>query len=299
MKQFQLSPARQRHTWRSSSIGKRKNIAWFFLLPSLVGTAIFIVIPFGDVLRRSFMEAYSGKFAGVENYKTVFTNEAFGLAMKNTMRFLLVCIPVLLAVSLLMSIIINKMRKSKRIFQAVFLIPMAVPAASVVLFWKLAFDYNGYLNGIVKMFSGEAVDWMHQATAFSVLVFCYIWKNLGYFIVLWLAGLNAIPKTYYEAATVDGAGGWKCFLYITIPQIIPTFFMVTILAFVNSFKVFREAYLISGDYPHESIYLMQHLFNNWFVNMDVQKMSAAAVVLAFGISIFIGVLLKIIREKEV
>lgn len=218
------------------------------------------------------------------------------MAMKNTLRFLGICIPLLLICSLLLSLAVEHMGSTKRMFQAAFLIPMAVPAASVVLFWRLVFDRSGYLNGICAMFGARPVDWMNQGTAFGVLVFCYLWKNIGYFVVLWLAGLGAIPKSYYEAAKVDGAGSWKCFRYITVPQLIPTLFMVTILAFVNSFKVFREAYLIAGDYPHESIYLLQHLFNNWFANLDVQKMSTAAVLLALGIGLLICVLLVLERK---
>lgn len=293
----QLSPTKLKPIWRSRGKGsKRRSSAWLFLLPSLLGTGIFILIPFADVIRRSFTEAFSGKFAGIRNYQEVFSNEAFSLAMKNTLRFLGICIPLLLICSLLLSLAVEHMGSTKRMFQAAFLIPMAVPAASVVLFWRLVFDRSGYLNGICAMFGARPVDWMNQGTAFGVLVFCYLWKNIGYFVVLWLAGLGAIPKSYYEAAKVDGAGSWKCFRYITVPQLIPTLFMVAILAFVNSFKVFREAYLIAGDYPHESIYLLQHLFNNWFANLDVQKMSTAAVLLALGIGLLICVLLALERK---
>ncbi len=248
------------------------------------------------MVRRSFTEAFSGAFVGIENYKTVFANEAFTLAMKNTLRFLFICIPLLLVSSLVLSLAVGRMGRAKRVFQASFLIPMAVPVVSVVLFWQLVFDRGGYLNQILSVFGAQPIDWMNEDTAFGVLVFCYLWKNIGYFVVLWLAGLGAIPKSYYEAARVDGANGWKCFRYITLPQLVPTLFMVTILAFVNSFKVFREAYLIAGDYPHESIYLLQHLFNNWFASLDVQKMSTAAVVLAVVISALICVLLLLERK---
>jgi len=283
---------------QSRACSSRKSVPWLFLLPSLLGTAVFIIIPFLDVVCRSFMEAYSGKFAGLENYRTIFLNKAFHLALKNTIRFEVICIPLLLALSLVMSLAINRIGKVKRIFTAMFLIPMAVPVASVVIFWRIVFDYNGYLNEILSMFNVSSIDWMNENTAFGVLVFCYIWKNMGYFIVLWLAGLNSIPISYYEAAMVDGAGGLKCFTHITIPLLMPTLFMVTILAFVNSFKVFREAYLISGDYPHESIYMLQHLLNNWFASMDIQKMSAAAVTMALGISLFIGFFLSITKDRK-
>ena len=131
------------------------------------------------------------------------------------------------------------------------------------------------------------VDWMNGATAFYVLVFSYLWKNIGYDIILWLAGLNGISPALYEAARVDGAGRWQCFRYITLPELRPTVFLIGVLSFVNTFKVFREAYLIAGDYPDSSIYMLQHLFNNWFVSLDIQKMSAAAVLTALVITTFL------------
>ena len=118
-----------------------------------------------------------------------------------------------------------------------------------------------------------------EDSAFWVLVGCYIWKNLGYDMILWLAGLGAVPEEQYEAARVQGAGEWACFRYITLPQLKETVFVTVLLSFVNAFRVFREAYLLAGDYPHESIYMLQHLFNNWFVSLDIQKMTAAAVML--------------------
>lgn len=156
---------------------------------------------------------------------------------------------------------------------------MAIPAASVVIFFKLVFDEKGWLGRLTGALGMEAVDWLASDWAFLVLVACYIWKNLGYDIILWLAGLGAIPGEQYEAARVQGAGEWACFWYITLPQLKETVFVTGLLSFVNAFRVFREAYLLAGDYPHESIYMLQHLFNNWFVNLDIQKMTAAAVML--------------------
>ncbi|BCK00956.1 hypothetical protein bsdcttw_39960 [Anaerocolumna chitinilytica] len=128
---------------------------------------------------------------------------------------------------------------------------------------------------------------MNTDKAFYVLVFSYLWKNTGYDMVLWLSGLNGINPSLYEAADADGAGAWQKFRYITFPLLTPSLFMIGILSFINSFKVYREAYLISGNYPHESIYLLQHLFNNWFTSLDIQKMSAAAVLYVL---FFVGLL---------
>lgn len=148
---------------------------------------------------------------------------------------------------------------------------------------------QGLLNGVLAGFHIQGQDWMNSKYAFWVLVFSYLWKNLGYNVVLWIAGLSGISQNIYEAARVDGAGGWKCFVSITLPNLLPSLYTISVLSFLNSFKVFREAYLIAGDYPQESMYLMQHLFNNWFRNLDLDKMAAAAVI--NGVMLFILIML--------
>lgn len=226
------------------------------------------------------MQAVGGRFVGLENYKNVLENTAFRLAAGNTVRFLAVCLPLLLGLSLLFGILLLQAGKRSSLLKSGFLLPMAVPAGSVVLFWQLFFDKNGILNEALQHFGGKGVDYMNTPKAFGVLVAVYLWKNLGYDMILWLSGLMGIPDSLYEAAKMDGAGGWKCFLHITCPLLLPTAFLTGILSLVNAFKVFREAWMIAGNYPHDSIYMLQNLFNNWFLKLDMQKMTAAAVMLA-------------------
>lgn len=252
---------------------------YLFLLPSLVGTGGFVLIPFLDVVRRSFLKAAGRGFVGLDNYRLVFGNEAFRLAVGNTVRFLAVCLPALMGLSLFLSVLICRLKHVQKWIKTGFLLPMAVPAASVAVFFQMAFDKQGWMNEVIRYFGGAGRDWLREGTAFWVLTACYIWKNLGYDIILWLAGLSGIPKEQYEAAKVQGAGEWACFRYITLPQLKETAFVTGVLSFVNALRVFREAYLLAGDYPHKSIYMLQHLFNNWFVSLDIQKMTAAAVML--------------------
>ena len=258
---------------------KRQMRGYLFLIRILTGTGGFVLLPFLDVVRRSFLQAVGNGFVGVENYRVVLANGAFMLAVGNTVRFMLACLPLLMLLSLFLAVLVRKAAKIQRWVKTGFLLPMAIPAASVAVFFKLAFDEKGWLGRLTGASGMEAVDWLASDWAFLVLVACYIWKNLGYDIILWLAGLGAIPGEQYEAARVQGAGEWACFWYITLPQLKETVFVTGLLSFVNAFRVFREAYLLAGDYPHESIYMLQHLFNNWFVNLDIQKMTAAAVML--------------------
>lgn len=224
---------------------------------------------------------------GFDNYREVLNNKAFGEALFHTLRFLLVCIPLLLAMSFVLAVILYGMKRAGRVLETGFLLPMAIPVASVVVFWRLLFDKNGMVNDALALIRVGGKDWMNTDAAFWILVASYLWKNMGYDIVLWIAALSGIPKEQYEAAEVSGASKLQCFWYITVPQMKSGVFLIGVLSFVNAFRVFREAYLIAGDYPHNSIYMLQHVFNNWFTKLDIQKMSAAAVLVALGVSLLL------------
>ena len=267
---------------------KKKNLLpWILLAPSLLGVGIFILIPFIDVFRRSFQKAVGTGFVGLENYRTVIDNQAFRLAAGNTGRFLFVCLPLLLVLSLFVALLLERLGRKGNLLKSGFLLPMAVPAASVVLFWQLFFDREGILNHILEIFHIQGPDYMNSSGAFGVLVAVYIWKNLGYDMILWLSGLLGIPESLYEAARIDGAGEVQCFWFITRPLLVQTAFLTGTLSLVNAFKVFREAWMIAGNYPHDSIYMLQNLFNNWFTKLDMQKMTAGAVMLAAVLGIFL------------
>ena len=269
---------------------------YLFLLPSLIGTGGFVLIPFLDVVRRSFLQAVGNGFVGLENYRMVLGNSAFRLAVGNTARFMLICLPLLMLLSLFLAVLVREATRFQRWVKTGALLPMAIPAASVVVFFRLVFDEKGWLGRLAEAAGMEGQDWLASDSAFWILIVCYIWKNLGYDMILWLAGLGVIPKEQYEAAKTAGASGFQCLLYITFPQIKPGAAMIGMLSFVNAFRVFREAYLIAGEYPHESIYMLQHLFNNWFTKLDIQKMGAAAVMLAAAVGALI--LFAITRQED-
>lgn len=254
--------------------------AFAFLLPSVGGVLIFVLIPFADAVRRSFFDAMGRNFKGFENYASVFANEAFQLAAKNTARFLCTCIPLLLAVSLVIALFVRAVRPKGRVYKTTYLIPMAVPVASIVLLWQTLFHDQGLVNAVLSALGMEPVSFMETGAAFWVLVGTYLWKNSGYHMILWLSGLDGISESLYEAARVDGAGPIQCFLHITLPELLPVLFLSAVLGLVNAFKVFREAYLVAGAYPDDSIYQLQHLFNNWFAELDVGRLCAGAVVVA-------------------
>ncbi len=270
---------RARSSWRS----KRRLSFLLFLLPSLSGVTVFVLLPFLDVVKRSMQTAVTGMFTGVKNYGVIFHNQAFLLAVGNTLRFTLVCIPLLVLLGLLIAFPLSGFR-SAGLLKSVYLFPLAMPTATVVLVWKMVFYRQGFLNlaltrlgELTGLWGAVRVDYLSTGASFWVLVASYLWKNTGYTVVLWLAGILSIPREYIEAAKVDGAGRWKCIRYIMLPNLKGSFYTIVVLSFLNSFKIYREAYLVAGSYPQEDIYLLQHLFNNWFVNMEFDKMAAAAV----------------------
>ena len=290
---------------------RNKNIAClYFLLPSFLGVIVFVLAPFADVCRRSLTTAVTGEFRGIDNYKQAFENKAFWLAAGNTAKFVLVCLPLLIGLGLIIACFLSRFTRI-HFLKSAFLFPMAVPAATVVLVWKLIFDRQGFLNlfltrlgeaaysaGVLQSAPVFDIDYMGTGAAFWVLVFSYIWKNLGYTAVLWLTGILSISTQIREAARVDGAGEFTCFVKIIMPNLKPVLYTITVLSFLNTFKAFREAYLVAGSYPDESMYLLQHLFNNWFTNLDFDKMAAAAVILGFILFAAILLLQKLWDEGE-
>ncbi len=268
---------------------------FLFLAPSLLGVILFVLLPFLDVFKRSFTTAVTGQFRGLSNYKIIFANQAFGLAVKNTLRFTAVCIPLLVVTGFVIAFFLSRL-KMAGVIKSLYLFPLAIPTATIVLVWKMVFYERGFLNLLLSkigewtgFFSEIQIDYLGTGAAFWVLVCSYIWKNTGYTVVLWLAGISGIPIELLEAARVDGAGGFQRIWYIILPNLKGTLYTIVILSFLNSFKIYREAYLVAGAYPHKSIYLLQHLFNNWFVNLEFDKMAAAAV--CTGGFLFIVILL--------
>lgn len=280
------------------NIWKKTITPWLFLMPSLLMVSIFILLPFADVIRRSFFSAMGGQFVGFKNYNYVLQNEAFQLAAGNTAIFTLICIPYLLLLSLIIALLIHTHKDQHGFFKTSFLIPMSIPVASVVLLWKVIFHENGLLNQLLNSIGFESINWLNSKWSMGILNLTYIWKNTGYTMVLWLSGITSISPALYESASLDGANSIQRFIYITIPNLMPTLFTATVLSLLNSFKVFREAYLISGSYPNESIYMLQHLFNNWYTRLDIDKMCAGAVLMAIAVITLIGFLQLIWRRGE-
>ena len=264
--------------------GQSRITAGCFLAPSLCGVLLFQALPFLDVVRRSFLDAMGRSFVGMANSAAVWGNEAFRMAAKNTLYFFAAAVPALYLVSLALSLLVYRPGAGQRLFKTSLVLPMVLPAAAMALVWRILFCPDGLWNQLLYAFTGKPweQDWVHGKAAFPILVSTYLWKNIGYDMLLWLAGLSAIPQSLYDAARVDGAGEPAQLRYITLPCLQGTMGLVLVLSVVNSFRVYREAYLLAGSYPDLSIYMLPHLFSHWFLTLDIQKMSTAAVFLVLA-----------------
>ena len=264
-----------------------------FLMPSLLGVGVFFILPFGVVVYYSMIDGVaSRKFVALENFRKLFQNSAFKLASINTLKFSALAVPLAVVLAIVLALMLECRIPMKSQFRTFFLSPMMVPVASVVLIWQVLFNYNGTVNEFLMAFGAERIDWLQSDYSMVVVVLLFLWKNLGYNMILFMAGLANIPKELLEVADVEGASEAYKFLSIKLRYLSPTILFVTILSLINSFKVFREVYLLTGDYPYESLYMLQHFMNNTFRSLDYQKLSAAAVVMALVMVVLIALLFK-------
>ncbi len=264
-----------------------------FLFPSLLGVGVFFIVPFGVVIYYSLIDGPATRnFVFLENFVKLFQNSAFRLAAKNTLTFSLMAVPLAVVLAVALALMLEARIPMKSEFRTFFLSPMMVPVASVVLIWQVLFNYNGTINEFLLLFGRDKIDWLQSDYAQIVVLLLFLWKNLGYNMILFMAGLANIPKELLEVADVEGASEAYKFFSIKLRYLSPTVLFVTILSLINSFKVFREVYLLAGSYPYDPLYTLQHFMNNTFGSMDYQKLSAAAVIMAIVMVVIIALLFK-------
>ena len=269
---------------------------WFFM-PSLVGVSVFFLVPFLVVIYYSLVDnPVSGNFVGLSNFIALLRNMAFRRAAVNTATFSLIAVPLAVILPLLIAILLMQKIPMKSLFRTVLISPLMVPIASIVLIWEVLFHNNGVVNEWIITLGGTAIDWFKSDFSQLTIVILYLWKNVGYNMILFMAALAGIPKDITEAAALDGAGSLTTFFRIKVPYLSSTILFVTILSVINSFKVFREVYLLTGDYPYDSLYLLQHFMNNMFKSLDYQKLSSAAILMGIVMVLIIGLLFWIDRK---
>jgi len=269
--------------------GRRFSI--FCLLPSFAGVMLFFIAPFMVVIYYSMIDnPINHEFVFFKNFGDVFNNAAFRQAATNTMMFSAVAVPLAVVLSLMLAMMLSSKIPYRSQFRTFFLSPMMVPIASVVLIWQVLFHFNGMVNDILALFDVLKIDWFKSTYAQIVVVILFLWKTLGYNMILFMAALSSIPREILEVAEMESAKPWQIFFYIKLRYLSATILFVTIMSLINSFKVFREIYLLTGDYPFSSIYMLQHYMNNMFARLDYQRLSAAAILMSLVMIVIIGIM---------
>lgn len=229
------------------------------LLPSLLGTAVFFLVPYLRVLYYSLVNnQFQKKFVWFRNYQEVLRNDYFLLAMKNSFWLIVIGVPVLMLLSLVLSLSLSFSMRKFGFLRDLFVFPMMVPTAAIVVVWQNLFSASVSALPIYLLF---------------------IWKNLGICVILLTAALTTIDTCYYEAARLDGAGTIRLHWNISVPLVVPTFFFTLLLAVMNSFKIFKESFLFyEGKYPPEHNYTLQFYINNNFLKFNYPSLASASII---------------------
>ncbi len=279
---------------------KRTWKGYLLIAPMLVGFLLFYVVPFGQVVWDSLSQG-TGKsqlFVGLENYTRMFHNDMFLQAFGNTLRFLGIGLPLILVLAYALALFLKNVAKRFRLLRAVFLLPYVMPVAGTVLLVDLLFSKEGVVNRLLLALGLPLADWLQSPAAFWVMLLLYLWKSTGYAVVLLLSGLLTIPQEHYQVAQVEGASPWQTFRYVTVPQMWYALFLAMVFSLINAFKCFREIFLVGGEHPHESVYMLQHFINNAFANLNYQRLSVASVLLFLVIALVLGLCTLWILRKE-
>ncbi len=269
---------------------RKKSVIWY-LLPGLIGLTAFSLVPFiGGVYFSMTDGTFQNNFVWFDNYTEIWHNEMFLLGLKNTMALSLFCAPAIWILSFLLAVLLKSMGRRTVFFRNVLLLPYLMPSAALLLIWLLLFDYGGVINRMLVGLGFGRVLWLEGGALQVPVIALYIWKNIGFSVVIFASALQTIPEAYYEYARLEGAGPLQQARKITLPLLAPTAFLVFILGWINAFKIFKEAYFIGGAYPDEAVYTLQHFMNNKFARLDYQDVTTAAYSFAVIVFVFFGLL---------
>lgn len=270
------------------------------IAPLLLGMLVFYAVPFLLVVRKSVYHGVGNSewFAGFQNFRDIPSNAVFRLAFGNTLKFLLVSIPLIIVISFAIALLLRGQAQKHETLKSVLLLPYIMPVAGTVLLIQLLFAQAGVLNQGLYTLGLPVADWLQSEHAFGVVVLLYLWKNTGYSVILLLSGLVALSPEHDQAAELDGATPWQRLWYITIPQMWYSIFFTTVFSLINAFKCFREIFLIGGTHPDPSIYMLQHYINNAFQNLNFPKLAVASILLLLLLTILFALFYGWVMKKE-
>lgn len=236
---------------------------WGFVTPALLLIGVFFVVPVGGAFVLSFTDfdlysigdPSSTRFVGLRNYQTLLETPLFWTALGNTLYFVLVGGPLSVVVSLTAAVLVNaKAVRFKPFFRSAFFAPWVTTLVAVAVLWRYIYHPGyGLLNAAIGAFGLGPVDWLGDPRwAMPSIILLSVWKNFGYNMLIFLAGLQAIPEELYEAAALDGAGAWRRFRHVTLPMLGPTLVFVGVVTMITSFQIFSEPYVMTQGGPLKS-----------------------------------------------
>ena len=279
---------------------KRAWKGYVLIAPMLAGFLLFYVVPFGQVMWDSLSQG-TGKsqlFVGFYNYQRMFQNKMFLTAFGNTLKFLGLGLPLVLLLAYGLALFLKSRARRSPVLRGVFLLPYVMPVAGTVLLIDLLFAERGLVNRLLLALGLPLADWLQSPAAFWVMLLLYLWKSAGYAVVLLLSGLLTIPAEYYQVAQVEGASAAQAFRFVTMPQMWYSLFLALVFSLINAFQCFREMFLVGGEHPHESVYMLQHFLNNSFESLNYQRLSVASVLLFLVIALGLGLCALWVLRKE-
>jgi len=281
-------------------------IAMVFLVPYLVIFSIFRFIPSVGGLVVSFFKWSLGgdpKFVGIDNYVNLAQDGSFYTSIRNTLSFFVLTVPVLVVASLLLAMLLNQKLAGRRVMRTISIIPYVLIPSIVGIMWNWMFDNNfGLLNYYIKKLGGSPVFWLtDERFALIAVSIVVVWTYIGYDMILFLAGLQGIPKETYEAAEVDGASTFQVFWHITLPLLKPVTMMVSTLTLVNVVQLFDQIYVMTNGGPGTStLTMVQYMYTSAFTNYELGYGSAIEVVILVLLMVLITVQNRIgNRERKV
>lgn len=280
--------------------------AYFFIAPVVILFGIFRIYPSLQTLAYSFfrVELLRGRFTfiGLENFYALLEDKVFLKAIGNTLIYVLTIVPISAGMALILAVLFNTNFRLKEFFKAIYFAPMVTSTVAAAMVWLWLYNPQyGLFNTLLRMLGLPPQSWLmsSQQALFSIILFS-IWKSLGYNLILYLAGLQAIPDVYYEAARIDGAGSLRQFFKITLPLLAPTTTFILIYNSILAFQVFDQVFVLTGGGPaHSTTVVVLELYQQAFLKYRFGYASAMAMVLfIFILSITLGQY-KISQKKEV
>lgn len=288
-----------------SRLAKREErAAWLFLTPAMGLLFLFVFVPMIGALWISFHSwdlLNEMEWAGLSNYVTLFQDEDWFAALKRTFLYALCYVPALYVMSLLLALIVKHIGKGVGIFRTGYFMPIILSSVVTGIIWKMMYnDRSGIINNILNVLFGVRIPWLSSTDyAMIAVLIVNVWQQMGYYMVVFLAGLQDIPATYYEAAKIDGANGWQIFWKITLPNLKNTSLFVIVMTLIGSFQAYDQIAMLTEGGPASSTTLsVQYIYETAFSNYNMGYAAALALNLFVIILVFSLLQFKLIREEK-